>query len=96
MLPPSAWTIVNEFAARDGAHSGAITIRTARPQDARALRALATLDSARPLDGDVLLAEQRGAAVAALELGTGRIVGDPMTPTAPAVALLRVRATQLR
>lgn len=96
MLPPSAWTIVNEFAARDGSDPRAVTIRTARPKDARALRALAALDSARPLDGDVLVAEQRGAAIAALELGSGRIVGDPMTPTAPAVALLRTRAAQLR
>ena len=71
----------------------ALTIRPARPQDDSALTRLAALDSAAPLRGDVLLAESRGAPVAALSLADGRAVADPFAAAAPAVAALRALAT---
>ncbi len=73
-----------------------LTIRPATASDAGALADLARLDSARPLDGDVLLAEAAGRAVAAVALDSGRAVADPFHPSAEAVAVLRVRAGQLR
>ena len=74
-----------------------MTIRTADPaRDAERLDELAQLDSARPLSGAALVAEVDGAAVAALELDSGRAVADPFRPTAKALDLLRVRAAQLR
>jgi hypothetical protein len=73
-----------------------LTIRPARPEDSRALRDLAALDSARPLHGDALIAESGGAAIAALELDSGRGVADPFVRSASAIDLLRVRRAQLR
>jgi hypothetical protein len=72
-----------------------LTIRPARSEDDRALRDLAALDSARPLAGEALVAESGGAAIAALELRTGRGIADPFVPSAEAVEVLRVRAGQL-
>jgi hypothetical protein len=69
-----------------------VHLRPARPDDAPALDRLAALDSARPLTGPTLVAEQDGALVAALSLGTGRAVADPFVPTADLVALLRYAA----
>ncbi len=76
--------------------SSTLTIRPATPADAPVLADLAGLDSAHPLDGDVLLAEAAGRAVAAVAVGSGRAVADPFEHTAGAVAVLRVRAGQLR
>ena len=73
-----------------------LTIRPAGAGDAAMLADLARLDSARPLDGDVLLAEAAGRPVAALALESGRTVADPFLPSAEAVAGLHVRAGQLR
>ena len=67
-------------------------LRTARPTDEPALRQLAALDSVRPLRGDALVAEIDGRAVAALDLGDGRVVADPFEHTANVVELLKVRA----
>lgn len=78
------------------APADAVVLRPARPADAAVLHRLAALDSAAPLDGDVLLAEHDGVARAALELATGRCVADPFHPTADLVALLRSRAEALR
>jgi hypothetical protein len=76
------------------AHPGldAVVIRRAYPDDAAALERLARLDSRRPLDGPVLLAERDGRVLAALATDTGRHIADPFAPTADLVALLRVRA----
>ncbi len=73
-----------------------LTIRPATATDADELDDLARLDSARPLAGDVLLAEASGRPVAAMALDSGRAVADPFLPSAAAVAVLRVRAEQLR
>jgi hypothetical protein len=66
-----------------------VVIRAARGSDGVALDDLARLDSQRPLAGDVLVAEQDGALVAAL--AGDRVVADPFRPTAGLVALLRLR-----
>jgi hypothetical protein len=72
-----------------------ITIRLATPDDARALRRLADLDSARPPRGTVLLAELDGALVAAVALTTGAAIADPFRRSADAVRMLRLRRYQL-
>lgn len=73
-----------------------VVIRPAVAADAEVLRRLAALDSARPLVGGALLAEQRGSVVSAVSLSDGRAISDPFVATADTVALLRVRAAQLQ
>ena len=73
----------------------AMTIRPSGDADRARLDDLAQLDSARPLAGEALLAEVEGRPVAALEIGSGRAVADPVTMTSPIVDLLRRRAAQL-
>jgi hypothetical protein len=68
----------------------AVVIRAARGSDGVALDDLARLDSQRPLTGDVLLAEQDGAVVAALS--GDRVIADPFRRTADVISLLRIRA----
>ena len=70
----------------------AVTIRRARPADATALLQLAALDEAKPLDGDVLVAEVDGELWARARLADGRRISDPFRPTAEARALLELRA----
>ena len=67
-----------------------VVIRAARGSDGPALEQLAQLDSQARLAGDVLVAEQDGAVVAAL--AGDRAIADPFHPTADLVALLRMRA----
>ena len=73
----------------------ALVIRPATPADAHALTSLAWLDSARPLVGDVLLAERDGRLLAARSLTDGRTVADPFQSTSDVVELLAVRAAAL-
>jgi hypothetical protein len=68
----------------------AVVIRAARGSDGPALHDLARLDSQRPPLGDVLVAEQDGALVAAL--AGDRVIADPFRRTADVVELLRLRA----
>jgi hypothetical protein len=72
-----------------------VTIRMAGDDDAGTLRRLAELDSARSLNGRVLLAERAGMPVAAVSLETGAVTADPFQPTADAVRLLMLRRYQL-
>lgn len=72
-----------------------ISIRPGRPEDAARLVLLAQLDSARPLQGPVLVAHVDGEPWAAIGLGDGRAIADPFRQSAGAVRLLRVRAAQL-
>ena len=65
-------------------------IRAARGSDGAALENLARMDSQRPLAGEVLLAEQDGVIVAALD--GDRAIADPFRPTDDLVALLRLHA----
>jgi hypothetical protein len=66
-----------------------VLLRTARADDDTELIRLAELDSARPLAGPALIAEN-GAIVAALCLSTGRAVADPYVPSLHLVELLRI------
>jgi hypothetical protein len=81
VLPPSAWNIA---------------IRVAHADDVGRIDVLAALDSARPIDGDALIAEVCDEPVAAIDLHNGRAVANPMRPTAEAVRLLQLRREQLR
>jgi hypothetical protein len=74
----------------------AVTIRPAANSDRAALDRLATLDSQRPLAGDVLVAEVAGEHLAAIELSSARAIADPFRPTADLVELLSGRVAALR
>jgi hypothetical protein len=77
-------------------HVDGVLLRMARGDDDAALVRLAALDSAHPLDGPALLAEENGALVAALCLSTGRAVGNPFVPSLHLVELLRRHAAHLQ
>ena len=72
----------------------AITLR-AYSADACELHRLAALDSAAPLRGEVLAAEQDGELRAAMALGSRRVIADPFHPTVELVELLETRAAQI-
>jgi hypothetical protein len=72
-----------------------VTIRPALPDDERALRRLAALDSQRLPAGRLLLAEIDGEPWAAIALQSGRLIADPFRPTAALADLLRRRQAQL-
>ena len=57
-----------------------VAVRRATGADAPGLRELATLDGARPLTGEVLVAEVGGELRAALSLEDLRLVADPFRP----------------
>jgi hypothetical protein len=65
-----------------------LTMRPAGPADADAIARLARLDSSRPPDGEVLLAEVAGEPWAALSLDDFHAVADPFRPTGELVFLL--------
>ena len=73
-----------------------ITVRTATAADLSSLNRLAALDSASPPRGPTLVAEADSRMLAALPLGSGRPIADPFEPTVEIVALLQLRAEQLR
>jgi hypothetical protein len=81
---------------RAAGYDDTVIIRVADASDAPALARLAALDAARPLHGQILLAESGGVALAAVSLDDDRAVADPFLPTAGHVALLRTRADLLR
>lgn len=95
-------SMIDRFAARPArrfetpAEHLAIAIRRAQPADAPLLRDLAALDSAKPLEGPVLVAVVEGRIWAALGLDDNRVVADPFLATAPASELLALRVRQLR
>ena len=71
-------------------------IRFARPRDAGAIRDLEALDSRVLGDGPRLVAEHDGIVVAAISVADDKVAADPFECTINSVALLRVRARQLR
>ena len=73
-----------------------LVIRLAGPADQPSLRMLAELDSSDPLAGAALIAELGGRAVAAAALAAANAIADPFLPTSDVLALLRLRASQLR
>ena len=77
-------------------NGAAVTVRFATAGDARALERLAALDSGSVPQGAALVAEVEGELLAALPLGDGRALADPLRPTAELVRLLELRAAQLR
>ena len=68
-----------------------LVIRLAVAADEAPLRRLAHMDSARPLSGQALLAEQGGEPVAAISLQDRRAIADPFVPT----AVISLRASEL-
>jgi hypothetical protein len=72
-----------------------VLLRLAPAGDADLIR-LAALDSARPLAGPALVAEENGVIAAALCLSTGRAVADPFVPSLHLVELLRRHAALRR
>jgi hypothetical protein len=86
-LPAS---LAREIGARDS-----ITIRVSHEGDAERLERLAGLAGTELPDGELVVAESDGELIAALSLGTGRVISDPFHVTSDLVALLRVRAAQL-
>ena len=72
--------------------SSPLVLRPATTADASVLERLAALDSARPLTGEVMLAQAGGDVRAALSLETGRVIADPFYPSAELVELLRAAA----
>src|SRR4051794_16558067 len=73
-----------------------ITVRNSSASDLSELARLAALDSGSPPRGPALVAEADSRMLAALPLGSGRPIADPFEPTAEVVALLQLRAEQLR
>jgi hypothetical protein len=83
-------------AARDGSVPADVVIRTSTSSDGPALAALSALDSAPLPLGPALVAEVAGSPRAVLPLDGGRAFGDPFRRTDELVALLELRAAQLR
>jgi hypothetical protein len=75
--------------------SPVIALRLAGPDETSELTKLAQLDAAKPLHGEALVALVDGKLVAAISLGDGRVIADPLAPTAEARELLHQRAAQL-
>jgi hypothetical protein len=73
-----------------------VTIRQSNEADALALRRLAELDSARPIQGPVLMAEYGDRAVAAIGLDERRAIADPFEPTQDVLDLLWGWANEVR
>ena len=76
---------------------GELKLRDATDADTAALIRLARLDSrGRPPAGRLIVAEDRGEVVAAIAVESDATIADPFKPTAAIVAMLEVRARQLR
>jgi hypothetical protein len=73
-----------------------VTVRFAAPDDARELERIADLDSASLPADPLLIGERAGQPIAALSLADGALVANPFVASADVVALLRLRALQLR
>jgi hypothetical protein len=74
-----------------------VTVRRFTERDIDGIRRLAALDEQPVPIGGVLVAElEGGELVAALPLDGGNALADPFTPTEDIVALLELRARQLR
>ncbi len=94
----SSWRTSSEVAAaRNDSERPelAVVLRRVGSDEAGVVSALADLDDAAPLAGEVLLALVDGEAVAAISLQDRRVVANPFVATEQAVALLRLRADHL-
>lgn len=72
------------------------TIRPDRPDDARSIWALATLDEARVPDGPLLLAVVGDELWVAVSLTTLEVVADPFRPSGALASIVVERARQLQ
>jgi hypothetical protein len=81
--------------ARDG-QPNEVVIRRATDADGPALAALSALDAAPMPFGPALVAEVAGVPRAVLPLDGGRAFGDPFARTGELVALLELRAAQIK
>ena len=86
----------NARAAWQRRQRGELRIRAATDADMPALVRLARLDSSRPPAGTIIVAEEGGGITAALAAEDGATIADPFRATAPVVAMLRLRAEQLK
>jgi hypothetical protein len=75
--------------------ANAYVIRLAADRDEDDLERIAGLDSAKPLEHPILLAEIDGRPEAAIDLDTGRIIANPFVPTETLLVHLRMRAAAL-
>jgi len=73
-----------------------LTVRLDAPGDGREIAHIADLDSSVLPAPPLLVGERDGQIVAALSLRDGKTVANPYVPTADVVALLALRARQLR
>ena len=73
----------------------ATTLGVCGADDERRLRRLAEVDSAAPLTGKILAAEQEGELRAPIALGSRRVIADPFHRTADLVELLLTRVAQI-
>jgi hypothetical protein len=86
----------NARAAWQRRQRGELQIRAATDADMPALVRLARLDSSRPPVGTIIVAEEGGEITAALAAEDGATIANPFRATAPVVAMLRLRAEQLK
>ena len=80
---------------RRPAYHDDVTIRRARPADAKALIRLAILSDSRPIEGEILVVEVAGELWAACSLDDGRVIDDPFRPTLGVRSLLDLRRGHL-
>ncbi len=73
-----------------------IFMRRSAAGDANALERLAQLDCAPAPIAPGLVAEVRGRLIAYVSLADGQVIADPFEHTTDVVAVLRLRAAQLR
>jgi hypothetical protein len=73
-----------------------LTIRHAVPADAEALAVLAKLDSSRPPEGAILVAEVAGELWAAVSLDDGHVIAHPFRPSGELAFRLIERASEFR
>ena len=73
-----------------------LTVRAATRRDGEAVRLLAALEGVPMPSGPMLVIEVHDDVVAALPLDGGRALADPFRPTKHLVAMLKLRAEQLR
>lgn len=93
------WRLAHSGSGQEQGRSspGDLAIRIANRQDGSALKRLAQLDGRRPPTvSRLLVAEVDGEVLAALPLDGGEAVADPFRQTSTLVAMLRLRAGQLR
>jgi hypothetical protein len=74
--------------------TSSIIFRRSSEADTQGLRELAELDSARPMEGPVLLAELNHRPVAAISLDGRRAIADPFVPTERLLSALLTWATE--